>query len=406
MAEQNWRDVDNDEFERRNVIAQSRRTAGDFQGYWTPKVGSAGAAQRNVLRIMPPHHNMTGDPFVSVKMHFLPSNEISQKTGKPIVIGVNCLKQFGGKVCPACDMASRLLHEAEGEADVDAAKRFAKGLTAKDRMFIQMIDVDDQAKGVQRYAFGIEVEKKLRAAFYDDEGAWRNVTHPRNGRDIIMKVGKRAGTDFNDYDVRAKESSSPIADMGWLEQITDLSELLREPRYEDVEMATRGERPQPPQGTQAQARPAAQPKAAPKPEPKPEPKAEIKSKPPKAAPKPEPEPKVEEPEAEAEPEPVIRERKPRRPAELSDPDRIAASTEPYAAARVAWRASMDAKPFLDDKITPFSRVIPMDPAKLPAALQKTRPQCYEKETDVNDDTCRTCALMLPCLEAVLASRAS
>src|SRR5262245_21700229 len=246
VAPQNYRDVDPEEFDRRDAVSQSRRPAGDFVGYWSPKVGNAQMPSRNVIRILPPHHKMPADPFVMARMHFLPSNEVNKNTGKAIMIGINCLKPFG-KQCPACDKVAHDLAEADAldsPEQVEAAKKAARDAGAKDRYFCQIIDIDDQAKGVQRYAFGPDTETKIRRTFRDDENKFRNVAHPRSGRDIIMKVGKRPGTTFNDYDIRAKETSTPIANMEWLEAIEDLTELTLEPKYDDVEMASRGIRPQ------------------------------------------------------------------------------------------------------------------------------------------------------------------
>lgn len=371
----NYRDIDDALFAERDIEAQSRKT-GDFQEYWSPKVSRSGEFARNVIRIMPPHISMDADAFVTTKMHFLHERDqktglpiISPKTGRPVPIGINCLKFFG-KPCAACSAVQEQLEEANAlEGDEQArAVRLARDQSAKVRTFCSIVDIDNPGKGVQRYAFGPDIEKKLRSCFRDDNGAVRNITHPRTGRDVIMRVGKRQGTEFNEYDCRAKEASSPIPDMGWLDQITDLSELVREPNPLDMDQAVKGIRPQPstvtrrpsPVQRETESTTDDEPKAKTKTkaEAKAEAKAETKSK------------RAAVPENETEP----------------------VATDPYADARALWQAGARRKPTLESG-EPFKGIIDIKP-EMVADVKK--PGCWTKEPDVLDDTCRQCRLMLPC----------
>lgn len=366
-----YRDVDKDTFLQRNEAAQARKTGGGSWDSWKPTASAAGKqAAKNVLRILPPHENME-DVFVEVKIHFLPSKEL--KDGRPIPIGVNCLAQYGEE-CPACNHVDRLYKMAKTEDDVESAKKQkdeAYQLGAKVRLFANVVDISHPEKGVQKYAFGPDVEKKLRQCFFDDEGEFRNITHPKTGRDVLMFVTKKPGTDFNEYvTVKCKETASPLGDMDWLNAINDLSELAKKTPLAEIEMALKGERPASPQSSAKPATTVAKPAdAAPKGKaPKPAPPAdEEKPAPPKSTKAPVAEKPKRQPVAEEE-------------------------EHPYAAALQAIEES--GIEFTPTDITP-------------AETEKVKkPACYTKETDLNDDACQGCRVLLPCLTAKLLAEAA
>lgn len=381
-------------FNKRNEEAQSRKTGGNWAESWKPTASKAGTAPaRNVIRFMPPHENMPDDGFVETKLHFLPEKgpdgaPIIGKTGQPVPIGIGCLA-FYGEDCPACNHVDRLFRQAKSEESpeaIDKAKKYAASLSAKLRFIINIVDMDHPEKGVQRYAFGPDVEKAIRACWYDDEGEFRNISHPNTGRDIIMLVTKKQGTDFNEYvTVKAREKETKLADMAWLDAITDLSVEARKPSLAEVEAALKGQRlskdekkaAAPVQTAKPKTKPVAEPveveeveeeeveetpppkPAAKKPEPKPEPKVEEKPKS-KRQPIPEPEPEVEEEEEE---------------------------TDPYAQARkMIDKAGLDFTPL---------EITPEETEKI------KKPTCYTKETELSDTACQGCRVLLPCLTAKL-----
>src|ERR1051325_11425094 len=95
-----YKELDVAKFQKNNEIAQARKS-GDFADYYTPKVSNAGTAPaRTVFRMMPQHENME-DIIVETKIHFLPSKEINQKTGRPVPIVINCFGPFA-QPGPAC----------------------------------------------------------------------------------------------------------------------------------------------------------------------------------------------------------------------------------------------------------------------------------------------------------------
>jgi hypothetical protein len=361
-----WKDVDKDTFLKNKEAADARKTGGGSWDSWKPTASKAGVtAAKNVIRIMPPHQNMN-DVFVEARIHFLPSKEIDQKTKRPIPIGINCLAQYG-KDCGACNMVDRLYKSAKGEDDADTAKRIkseAYDKSAKTRLFANIVDIQHPEKAVQKYAFGPEVEKKLRACFLDDEGEFRNISHPKNGRDVIMMVTKKPGEgDFNEYvQVKAKDTPSPIADMEWLDGINDLSEMAKEPTVADMELALKGERPKT-DGKVAEKKTEAAPAAAEK-------KAE----------------KAAAPAAEKKAEAAAPAKSKRQPVTEDNGDQV------WANARAAiTKAGLDFTPV---EITPEE-------------LEKVKkPACFTKETDISDSACQTCRVLIPCLEAKMMAEAA
>lgn len=363
---QTYKDVDRDVFLKRNEEAQRRQTYSGGPDYFSPAAGKAGDPNRYIVRIMPPHVKMD-DVFVEAKMHFLPSKEVNAKTGRVIPIGINCLSPFG-KDCPACKYVERLRKDAKNEDDekqAAALERQAKDRAAKLRIFANVVDITDAEsarKGVLRWAFGPDVEKQLRACFFDDNGQFRNITHPRAGRDLIVKVQKQAKTDFNDWDIRAKESDSAVADMEWLDNIVDLSELAREPKVEDIELALRGERPTRASSPPSSSSPSLSTSSSLSPSPSSSPSS-VKTE-----------------------EPVVSGKRGRRKAAADAEDEPTGG--PYAAARKRIAESIG-----KGQVKHFT-VADIEPER----VEKIRkPSCYGKEWELTDETCQSCVVVHACL---------
>ena len=365
-----YTDVDPETFKRNQEAAAARRNYTSAE-YWSPKVGTVASPGRNVVRLLPPHEKMEGDAFVVVKMHFFPSKELG-KNGRPIPIAINCLSEYG-EDCDGCTYVDKLFKEAKNEDDPEQQAvqiRAAKDQRAKVRAFCQLVDMEHPDKGVQRYAFATEVENKLRMCFHDDEGNFRNVSHPKTGRDIVFRMWKKPGTDFNDYDLKPKEQPSALRDMDWLDKIEDLTELRKKPTKADMLKAIAGERSTGalPQTSKTATAPKAETAtAAPKAEPKAAPTAKVET------------PKAETPKAEAAAKPK------RQPVSEDN------GGDPWATGRAAC---------VEASFTEFAEVTPAEVEKI------RKPNCYTKEPDPTDSMCQGCRVLLPCLTAKLTAAAA
>lgn len=369
-------------FNKRTEESQARKTGGNWAESWKPTASKAGTPPaRNVFRFMPPHENMPDDGFVETKLHFLPEKDkdgkpVIGKNGQPVPIGVGCLA-FYGEDCPACNHVDRLFKQAKGEDSpeaIDKAKKYASSLSAKLRFIINIVDMDHPEKGVQRYAFGPDVEKAIRACWYDDEGEFRNISHPKNGRDIIMLVTKKQGTDFNEYvTVKAREKESALQDMTWLDQITDLSLEARKPTLAEVEAALKGIRLSRDEKKAPAAEVAAPPKKKAAVEVEEEEEEEEETPPPpkkKAAP-------VEEAKPKSKRQPI-----PEPELEVEEEEEEA---DPFAQARkVIAKAGVTAIEITPEEVEKIKK-----------------PTCYTKETELSDPSCQGCRVLLPCLTAKL-----
>lgn len=363
-----YTDVDPEVFKKNQEAAAARRSWTSAE-YWSPNIGTLQQPARNVIRIMPPHENMNGDAFVVVKMHFFPSTQMG-RNNRPIPIAINCLSEYAEE-CDGCKHVDKLFREAKNEDDPEqqaVLTRQAKDQAAKVRAFCQIVDMEHAEKGVQRYAFASEVENKLRMCFQDDENQFRNITHPKTGRDVIFKLWKKPGTDFNDYDAKVKESASALRDMDWLDKIEDLNELRKKPTRNDMLLAVRGERPPGALPTTAKTDPAKAVAAKPVPTPK-------------AAPVPAPAPVAAPVAAKTKRQPVVEEEE-REPETTND--------DPWAVGRAAC---------VEAKFAEFAEITPEEVEKI------RKPNCYTKEPDPLDSMCQGCRVLLPCLTAKLAAAA-
>jgi hypothetical protein len=368
---QTYTDVDPEVFKRNQEAAAARRSWMSAE-YYTPTIGTQAQPGRNVIRLMPPHENMAGDAFIVVKMHFFPSTQIG-KNGRPVPIAINCLSEYGEE-CDGCRHVDRLMKDAKDEDNPDQAAlvtRQAKDQAAKIRAFCQIVDMDHPEKGVQRYAFPGDLENKLRMCFEDDDKNFRNITHPKTGRDVILKVWKKPGTDFNDYDAKSKESATALRDMDWLDKIEDLSELRRKPSKDDMLKAVRGERP-------AGALPTTAKTAETKPAPAVKQTATAKVEPKAEAPKPAPAAKTTPAATPTKRQPVVEE------SESVD------GGDPWAPGRAAC---------IEAGFNEFSEITPDEVEKI------KKPNCFTKEAEPTDSMCQGCRVLLPCLTARLAAAA-
>jgi hypothetical protein len=373
-----YKPLDMDVF-RRNREASQQRVAeqGEFQERFKLVVAPYGKSPaRNVLRIMPPHENMT-DFLQEGKIHFgLGPNFNPAK--KQYGESCNCPKYWNkDAVCKACLYVEQLRRDARSTDDPIEKRELdelARRITAKLRWGLNVVDCDHPERGVQPWYVGRDLEPKLRDLFIDDQGNTRDITDPKTGRNILITaVRKDKNTEFIDYPtIRPMEESSALHDMDWLDQIRDFSDLTREPTEADMDAAMRGERPArrtesqrsapPPRASRATPRGAAAPAPAP------------------AAPA----------AAPAE--------RPRRQAVAPPVTAPAAPVDPWAEARAQINKMINDEQLstaLDNEMT-WPR--PITVVEFAAVRQKKSLPviCFSKDSDPRDSVCQNCLVLLPC----------
>ncbi len=392
MPENTYTPVDPTVFMARYDQSQARRVGG--QRGWKLQQGPPGRPIRSVIRMMPGHSSMGGDPIVETKVHFNLGPQ--QNTATP------CLEPYG-KNCPACQWSEELYARSRRAADPNAGKEYkdlAGRVRAKMRFVCHLVDMAHPENGVQEFFFNDELEKKLRACFLDDQTPpqFRDITHPTTGRDIVLEVGTKPNTEWASYDVvRAKDTASPLPDPKWLTQINDLvAEHVYEPTVEQVQGALQGQRivraPRAlPAGQAPTALPAAvtpapttapTPAAAPAPAPLP---AAASAPAPgrgrstagtKAAVVPEILPPAAAPAATPAPAPtpVASRRQP-----------VAAAANGSFAAAYAWARG--------EILTVFPNPREITEQELSVT---GKPPCYMEETEPSDTACQQCSVLIPC----------
>ena len=170
---------------------------------WKPKAG------RNVIRILPGAGKMGDFFWQDVGSHYPPG---SNK-------GFICPDFTIGEKCPICEFADSLF-----QAGDDESKDLARNLKKRKQFWMNIIDREDEDRGVQIYKPGTTVFQAIAALINDPD--YGEIYDPDNGQDVIIK---RAGTGIDtkyDVMVRPKPSSlhsDPEKVDEWLDSAPDLS---------------------------------------------------------------------------------------------------------------------------------------------------------------------------------------
>jgi hypothetical protein len=230
-------------FQKRYEESQQRPTGGG-QDYWKPTAAALNQVpHRNVFRLAVPHPNMvvrndageSEDPIVTTKIHY--GLGPKQDTACP------CL-EFFGQPCDACTWVDELFRRSKSDPRV---KDTAFRIRAKLQFYSQGVDIREPGKGVQTWRFGPDLEKRIRACFYDNQipPQPRDITDPVTGRNVIIdagtKPGRNAGETFPSYEtVKADDVAQPW-DPAWGEP-RDLTQELYQPTPAQVQAALQGQR--------------------------------------------------------------------------------------------------------------------------------------------------------------------
>lgn len=192
--------VDTSKIKAKQVQYDKSANTKNFQSnFWVPKEG------KNNIRILPPWSE-EGIWYREVPYHY-------GVGGKSVV----CPKRLLGKPCYICDKVAEFRKSSD-----KGLNEVANDLRPKMRIYYNVVDLDDTAKGVQVFGSGVQVFKDL--LYYDLDDEWGNITDVDEGYDIILT---REGKGRNSkYQVKAKKNSSPIGTEEWLNSMSNLDNLV------------------------------------------------------------------------------------------------------------------------------------------------------------------------------------
>jgi len=104
-----------------------------------------------------------------------------------------------------------------------------KGLKARARYLLNMVDLQKPEDGVQIWNIGPQLLGDMLTFFFDPE--WGDFTDPERGFDCILT---RQGTGRDtDYTFMLRRNSTPLLNMTWLQKMNNLSSILTVDSYEE-----------------------------------------------------------------------------------------------------------------------------------------------------------------------------
>lgn len=187
--------------------------------FWSPKVG------RNLVRMLPGLG--TNKPMIVSHQHYI------ELPGRPKVVFA-CPKALEKKPCPACTKSEQLM-ASKNQAD----RETAFGLKPRLRVYANIVDRGDVAKGPQVWGFGRTVYDQLRSLRADpDVGDFFRID--ASGFDIVVE---RKGTGKNDteYHVRPSAKNLALGDASVLEVQSDLQRFRSVMEYDAIVAKLRGD---------------------------------------------------------------------------------------------------------------------------------------------------------------------
>lgn len=173
---------------------------------WKPKPG------RNVIRILPGVGKMEDFFWQDVGSHYPPGSNR----------GFMCPDFTIGEKCPICEFVNALFSAGD-----EASKGLAGKLKKRKQFWMNVIDREDEDRGVQIYKPGPTVFQALAALVNDPD--YGEIYDPDNGQDVIIK---RAGTGIEtEYQVMVRPKQTPLHSnetvaQGWLDSAPDLSPVM------------------------------------------------------------------------------------------------------------------------------------------------------------------------------------
>jgi len=176
-----------------------------------------------VLRFLPAKN---GRPLQEVWVHRFPNLDPSSKKPGPKIA---CLAKNFTQPCPICKRVQEL-RETKSPADDEAAKQ----LSAKQRIYAVVVNMNKPDDGVRLYEFGETVYRPL-LAYLDPKSGGVDIFDPTKGYNVIInRVG--TGQQNTKYTVRIPPGAQPcpIANMSWLEHAPNLVDFMKMPPAEKI----------------------------------------------------------------------------------------------------------------------------------------------------------------------------
>lgn len=183
---------------------------------------------KNVRRVLWPKGDRT-DFYSEGLLHYSLGAD-----GKRVV---TCPRTFDEKnKCPVCEYVAEL-QKSKSKND----KKLAESIRAKRRIYINVINRDDEDETPKVLPIGVTILKGILETICDPD--YGDITDPEDGRDItITRKGQGINTE---YTVLPKPKASPVSDSQSEEEIeeamSDLEALFVEKSYDEIQAILDGE---------------------------------------------------------------------------------------------------------------------------------------------------------------------
>jgi len=192
---------------------------GQSRDFWKPKDG------RNLIRILPiggvlPSDWETPYPFIMSGVHY--------NVGLSMKELVYCPRLTHNKACPICQFVWKL-YNTKDENDIAIAKR----IKGANRVIANIIDLADVDKGVQKYAFGKTLARKIQSYMKDEE--FKPLLDAEQGHNFV--VIKKTVDGYPNYDdSRPEVKVTTLAQIypNWKKEAKDLRKEIVEKSWDDL----------------------------------------------------------------------------------------------------------------------------------------------------------------------------
>lgn len=187
------------------------------KNYWQPKPG------KNYIRLLPNWNLEPGGDFWRETGYH---KNLGNSKDKSAV----CLKREGHNSCPVCSMVNELWSTKDPQ---DIA--LAKEIKAYSRVYFNIVDLSDVAKGVQIWSAGTDVLEQILT--FCANAKYGDLSDPKDGRNLELNFteGKNSKSGFNSYSVQPNPDKTPISEPSWLENLVDLDTQVKPLSFEQLE---------------------------------------------------------------------------------------------------------------------------------------------------------------------------